>query len=82
MSLEQLPVEVLLDHVLPILPLGSLLSLTMTSSFFRDLCQDQILWKRKLLDEYNFSSTASTARTTEFKTIYKGIHHPRVFVWG
>jgi SCF-associated factor 1 len=79
--LADLPVEVLLDHLLPSLPVADLLALTCTSRRFADLSADDTFWRRKLLDDFNFSGEG-TARTSGWKFIYRGLAHPRAFVWG
>lgn len=80
-SLADVPVEVLLDNLLPSVDIRDLLSLACTSKFFSLLCADDMFWKRKLQSDFNFSG-AGTARTSGWKLIYKGLHNPRVFVWG
>ncbi|KAG8934250.1 hypothetical protein FRC02_010311 [Tulasnella sp. 418] len=82
MKLADLPVEIFLDHLLPLLDLPSLLALTRTSKFFSEICSDQVLWQRKLKGDYNFSANSHHGRTSGFKLIYRGIRKPRVFVWG
>jgi SCF-associated factor 1 len=79
--LADLPVEVLLDHLLPELTISGLLSLTCTSRFFADLGEDDTLWKRKLYDDFNFTGEG-TARMSGWKFIYRGLAHPKAFVWG
>ncbi|KAN0088441.1 Regulator of chromosome condensation 1/beta-lactamase-inhibitor protein II [Tylopilus felleus] len=79
--LEDIPVEVLLDNVLPALPVADLLRLGATDHFFASLCNDDTFWKRKLQQDFNFS-TEGTARSTGWKFIYQGLSRPRTFVWG
>lgn len=80
MPLQSLPVETLLDNLLPLLSIADVLSLTCTSKFFALLCNDDTSWKLRLQEDYNFS--IRNARDTGFKTIYKGIRKPSVYVWG
>ncbi|KAG8919024.1 hypothetical protein FRC02_001984 [Tulasnella sp. 418] len=82
MSLSALPFDLLVDHLLPSLSLTGLLALTCTSKDFATTCSDPILWKRKLETDFNYYPSAETARTSGFKLIYKGIHRPKVFIWG
>ncbi|KIO32011.1 hypothetical protein M407DRAFT_67253 [Tulasnella calospora MUT 4182] len=82
MLLTDLPVELLLDHVLPALDLPSLLALAQTSKFFSALCSDDTFWRLKLRRDYNFTSNADTARESGWKVIYKGIRRPSVYTWG
>ncbi|KAF8906226.1 hypothetical protein CPB84DRAFT_426868 [Gymnopilus junonius] len=80
-NLSEIPVEVLLDNLLPYIPVRDLLSLTSCSKFFSILCSDDALWKRKLFEDFNFTGQG-TARTNGWKFIYRGLFDPRVFVWG
>ncbi|KDQ26645.1 hypothetical protein PLEOSDRAFT_1043136 [Pleurotus ostreatus PC15] len=80
-SLTDVPVEVLIDNLLPQISLVDLLSLTCTNQFFAIVCSDETFWKRKLERDFNFSPTA-TARKSGFKVLYKGLRRPHLFVWG
>ncbi|KAL5537136.1 hypothetical protein ACEPAF_959 [Sanghuangporus sanghuang] len=80
-SFTDLPVELVLDHLLPILPVRDLLALGATNHQYATLCDDELLWKAKCKEEFNFSSSR-TARTKGWKFIYKGLKNPKVFVWG
>ncbi len=82
MHLSELPVELLLDHVLPALNLQSLGRLAQTNKFFALLCADDTFWRIKLQRDYNFTSNADTARESGWKIIYKGIQKPTVYTWG
>ncbi|CAE6451761.1 unnamed protein product [Rhizoctonia solani] len=77
----ELPIELLIDHLLPCIPLRDLLSLSCTCKYFALVCGDDTFWKRKTSNEYNFEG-AGSARTSGFKHLYRGLRHPRVFVWG
>ncbi|KAF5336079.1 hypothetical protein D9611_006435 [Ephemerocybe angulata] len=79
--LMELPIEILQDNLFPFLPARDLLSLTCTSKFFLTLCTDDAVWKRKLLADFNYSG-AGTARISGWKVIYRGLHKPKVYVWG
>lgn len=80
-TLDALPLELLIDSLLPWLELRDLLALARTSRFFALVCSDDTFWKRKTAEEYNFPGAAS-ARTSGFKHLYRGLRKPRVFVWG
>ncbi|KAJ7115962.1 regulator of chromosome condensation 1/beta-lactamase-inhibitor protein II [Mycena epipterygia] len=81
MSLETLPVEVILDNLLMAMPIQSLVRLGCTNKFFTDVCADELLWQRRLQTDFNFSG-AATARVSGWKFIYRGLFNPKVFVWG
>ena len=80
-SLTDLPVDVLLDNILPSIPISDILSLSSTNRFFSLLGSDDTFWKRKLQEDFNFTDP-STARTSGWKVIYKGLSHPRIYTWG
>lgn len=80
-SLSDIPVDVLLDNLLPLVHVADLLHLSATSRFFAILGADETFWKRRLHNDFNFSG-AGTARTTAWKTIYKGMSSPRIYTWG
>ncbi|KAF8587910.1 RCC1/BLIP-II [Ramaria rubella] len=81
MPLSDIPLEVLIDNLLPLIPLKDILSLTVTSKDYAKLCSDDTFWKRKLKEDYNFSD-ASSARTKGYKFLYKGVHNAKIYVWG
>ncbi|KAJ7612459.1 regulator of chromosome condensation 1/beta-lactamase-inhibitor protein II [Mycena polygramma] len=80
-SLETIPVDVLLDDLLMIMPIQSVARLACTNRLFADICADELLWQRRLQTDFNFSG-AATARVNGWKFIYKGLYNPKVFVWG
>ncbi|KAJ7442275.1 regulator of chromosome condensation 1/beta-lactamase-inhibitor protein II [Mycena latifolia] len=81
MSLETLPVEVILDNLLMDMAIQSVVRLGCTNKFFADICADELLWQRRLQTDFNFSG-AGTARVSGWKFIYRGLFNPKVFVWG
>ncbi|VDB94258.1 unnamed protein product [Peniophora sp. CBMAI 1063] len=80
-SLTDLPVEVLIDNVLPAVDLADLGSLAATNKTMATICADDTFWKRKCLEDFNFHSS-ETARTSGWKVLYRGLFRPRIFVWG
>jgi SCF-associated factor 1 len=80
-SISDIPVDVLLDNLLPSVAVPDLLSLTCTNRFFAIIGADDTFWKRKIQDDFNFSG-AGTARTTGWKVIYKGLRKPLIYTWG
>ncbi|KAH9941979.1 RCC1/BLIP-II [Amylocystis lapponica] len=79
--LTDLPVELFLDNILPLLPLRDLLSLSSTNNFFVELASDETFWHRKIQQDFNFPS-AETARSTGWQFLYKRLYNPQVYVWG
>jgi hypothetical protein len=71
-KIQDLPVELLLDNLLPKLETKALLNLSCANKYLLDLGNEDLVWKRKLLDDYNFDGSKS-ARQSGWKTIYKGL---------
>ncbi|VDB94260.1 unnamed protein product [Peniophora sp. CBMAI 1063] len=80
-SFRDLSVEVLIDNLLPAVDLSDLGSLASTNRFLAAICSDDTFWKRKCLEDFNFSS-GETARTSGWKVLYRGLFRPKIFVWG
>lgn len=80
-SITDLPIEIFLDNLLPILPVSDLAHLAETCKFFALLASDGTFWKLRCQSDFNFSG-AGTARTSGWKFIYSRLSKPRVFVWG
>ncbi|KAJ7623151.1 regulator of chromosome condensation 1/beta-lactamase-inhibitor protein II [Roridomyces roridus] len=80
-SIQSIPIEVILDNLLMEMPIQSVVRLGSTNRYFAGICSDELLWKRRLVEDFNFSG-ADTARVSGWKFIYKGLFNPRVFVWG
>ncbi|KAF7308474.1 RCC1/BLIP-II protein [Mycena chlorophos] len=74
--LESMPLELLLDNLLMIMPIESVLQLASTNKFFATLCADELLWQRRLKADFNFSD-AGTARTSGWRFIYRNIYNPK-----
>jgi len=81
MHLADIPVEVFLDNLLPFAELRDVLNLGSTNKFFAALAADNTFWKRKCQADFNFTSQ-ETARQSGWKNLYRGLNHPRIFVWG
>ncbi|KAF8329532.1 uncharacterized protein EI90DRAFT_2923863 [Cantharellus anzutake] len=80
LTIQDIPIEVFLDHLLPAIDLPDLLSLAQANKFFSSLCADDTFWKVKLKHDYNFSIV--DARNKGFKSLYRGIKNPQLHVWG
>ncbi|KAF9482577.1 RCC1/BLIP-II [Pholiota conissans] len=81
LNLATLPIEVLIDNVLPFISVPDLSRLAQCNKLFSILCADETIWRHKVLEDFNFSGQG-TARTSGWKFIYRGLFKPRVFVWG
>ncbi|CDZ97300.1 FOG: RCC1 domain [Phaffia rhodozyma] len=80
-SLDNLPDELFLDNILPILPLTDLLSLSRVNKHIKQVVQDQTFWKRKIREDFNLPLTV-TAREDGWKDLYLKLRRPSVYVWG
>ena len=80
-KLEELPLELLLDELLPFLPLRDLLNLFSTNKYFAQIGCDDPFWHRKIQEDYNFNNVA-TARKHGWKFIYSRLKKSKTFVWG
>jgi SCF-associated factor 1 len=80
-TLSDIPIEVLLDNVLPSVRTADVLALGSTSRFFTDITNDDTFWKRRIQSDFNFD-VQNTARNSGWKFIYRGLRHPKTFVWG
>lgn len=78
---ESLPQELLIDDILPLLSLRDLLSTFQVNRFFAKLGQDEVFWRRRLREDFNYTS-ASNARNSGFKFLYSRLNKPMVYVWG
>ncbi|KAF5327877.1 hypothetical protein D9619_003928 [Psilocybe cf. subviscida] len=81
LPLMALPVKTLLHDILPNLRPQDVVNLAQCNRFFAGLCNDNGLWKHLLKRDYNFTGE-DTARTSDWKLIYRGMYRPKVFVWG
>ena len=80
-GIADIPVEVLIDNLLPLCGVKDVYSLGCTNKFFALVTADDLFWKRRLAVDYNFTGS-ETARTSGWKFIYHRLRKPRVFVWG
>ncbi|KAJ2959173.1 hypothetical protein NQZ79_g5306 [Umbelopsis isabellina] len=81
MKLSDLPLDVLIQDLLPRLPYRALIDLSKTSKFFYRLCGDESLWKKLALRELHIP-TYATFRNRGWKDIFSKLHDPLVYTWG
>lgn len=79
--IDCLPKEVVLEGLLPILDLQDLMALRLTNKWFMNLTEDDLLWKRRLTEDFNFSGN-KIGRTSGWESVYKGLRNPEIYVWG
>ena len=80
-GIAHIPVEVLIDNILPFCEVNDVFSLGCTNKYFALVTMDDMFWKRRSAVDYNFTGS-DTARRSGWKFIYKRLRNPRVFVWG
>jgi SCF-associated factor 1 len=81
MHIADIPVELFLDNLFPLAEVRDVLSLGSTNKLFAALCADETFWRRRCQADFNFTSQ-ETARQSGWKNLYRGLNHPRIFVWG
>ncbi|KAM0747268.1 RCC1/BLIP-II [Meredithblackwellia eburnea MCA 4105] len=83
-TLSGLPLDVLLDTILPSLPVLSLLRLAATCRAFHSLItgpQGALIWRSKAEKDFHFP-VGNTARRTGWLGVYKRLKGQSCFVWG
>lgn len=81
-SFDSLPLDLLVDEILVLLPAKDLLSLSCTCRSLHSTIHDsELVWKRKIAKDYRFP-TGATGRVAGFKTLYRKLRKPEVWVWG
>ena len=81
--LDTLPLDLLTDNILPLLPAASLAYLCSTSRNLRALLDGEaaeIVWKRKAIQDFNFPP--NTGRRSGWKELYKRLSRRSTYVWG
>ncbi|KAI0259662.1 regulator of chromosome condensation 1/beta-lactamase-inhibitor protein II [Gloeopeniophorella convolvens] len=82
MHFPDIPVEILLHHLLTFSLERDILSLGCTSKFFARLCADETLWKRRCEENFaRFMGNAALQRVG-WKKLFIALSFPRIFVWG
>ena len=79
-TIVDLPRETLTDSIIPYLSLKEILNLSSCNKFLASTLSDDALWRRKLIQDFNF--VASDAKPSGFKSLYKRLANPKVYVWG
>ncbi|UZJ52718.1 hypothetical protein CBS101457_002038 [Exobasidium rhododendri] len=80
-GLTNLPYQLLLDEVVNNLDVDAILNLRQVSRSFQQLADDDLVWRRKIAEDFTFP-IQSTARTSGWKNLYKGLYNPELFTWG
>ncbi|KAI8367586.1 regulator of chromosome condensation 1/beta-lactamase-inhibitor protein II [Radiomyces spectabilis] len=81
MTLIKLPIDVLIENILSWLDAMALIQMSKTCRFFHQLANDEVLWKRLVLSEFNLPPDASF-RQSGWKSLYSRLNNPTVYTWG
>lgn len=81
LGLLDLPMPLMLDHLLPLLSNQDLASLSLVSKDVRMMTADEMVWKRKTVADFKFPPHA-TARVGGWHNLYRGLSDPNVYIWG
>jgi SCF-associated factor 1 len=80
--LDKLPRGILLFDILELLDSESLIKLSFVSKYFNTLVNDESIWKKLCLQEFNISQDYAY-RNKGWKTFYQALkYHARVYTWG
>ncbi|RUP49200.1 regulator of chromosome condensation 1/beta-lactamase-inhibitor protein II [Jimgerdemannia flammicorona] len=79
--MDRIPVEVLLENVLPRLSLASILAVSATSKFFYHVVDDEVLWQTLTLRDFKLP-LHSTFRQIGWRRLYSKLWDPIVYTWG
>lgn len=80
-GVSQIPYQLLLDAILPLLDIQTLIRLRAVSHAFKEAVDDNVVWRRRIRTDFRFP-LQSSARTTGWKTIYRGLANPELYTWG
>ncbi|ODO10811.1 hypothetical protein I350_01409 [Cryptococcus amylolentus CBS 6273] len=84
LTLKDIPSEVILEHLLPVLPLRDIASLSAVSHFFRNVSRDPAFWRLKSTSDFSFSPASHPPAPSPdwWRRVYLGLLNPRAYVWG
>ena len=80
-EITDIPAKLLINKILPFCETEDVLSLGRTNKFFALVANDDTFWRRRVAVDYKFTGS-ETARTSGWKSVYRKLRNPRVFVWG
>lgn len=81
LSLTQLPTELLLDEILPLLSIKDVAPLFRANRLLARLGQDELFWKRRLKDDFGFTNL-SLGASYGYRFLYSRMYNPEIYVWG
>ncbi|TIA90782.1 hypothetical protein E3P99_01409 [Wallemia hederae] len=83
--LDNLPPEIVLDAILPLLPPRDILAIGRVSKSLHLLISDTLIWKRKLTDSSNYIALrilTQSHHNLDWQHIYRRALSPHLYVWG
>ena len=80
-KITDIPAKLLINKILPFCQTEDVLSLGRTNKFFALVANDDTFWRRRVAVDYKFTGP-ETARTSNWKSVYRKLRNPQVFVWG
>ncbi|KAK8869686.1 hypothetical protein IAR55_000254 [Kwoniella newhampshirensis] len=83
-TLTDIPSEVVLEHLLPVLSIKEITSLSAVNRQLHALTSDPTFWRLKTTTDFAFSPSAlpPSPSSSWWKRVYLGLLQPRAFVWG
>lgn len=81
MLLLDLPVDILVESLLPRLDISSLTRLSETCWYLNDLCNDERLWRGRVEADYP-PSIRSSKDDRGYKALYRRLKDVQVYTWG
>ncbi|OXM80887.1 SCF-associated factor 1 [Cryptococcus neoformans Bt63] len=83
-TLTDLPSEVILEQLLPLLPLKDVLRLSQVNHQLHSLTLDPSYWRHKTTSDFAFSPSSHPPFPSPdwWRRVYFGLLQPRAFVWG
>jgi SCF-associated factor 1 len=79
--MTDIPVDTILDNLLPCIAVPDLLHLACTNRFFATLLTDELFWERKFKDDFIVTSAVTDRRKT-WKLLYRALWNSKVYVRG
>lgn len=80
-SLGKLPVDIVLDNLLPCLRIKDVVSLFSVNKAFAEFAKLEAFWIRRLKDDFRVPNPSDKTRF-DSRFLYSRLCNPKIFVWG